>query len=141
MKAVMFSVAVLLVSVVACLQASAAKADDDKLDEKIPKADRKKYESIRDAKDWANPYLIVRANGIEIVSKGIDKGHRVVATNEVRKTLASLPVSAWPYGRVVALQEIGIRSGKDDTSIEKNKKSVQKILKSLEVTVELWPSA
>jgi hypothetical protein len=142
MKVSMSSIAVVLLSVVACLQACVAKPADDKLDEKIPKADKKKYESIRDGKDWANPYLVVTAEGVEIQSKGIAKGRKTVATKELRKTLASLPVSAWPYGRVVAVQEIGIRSGNDDDAlIEENKKSVEKILKDLDVSVDAWPTA
>jgi hypothetical protein len=57
MKVSTFSIAVVLLSAFACLQACVARPADDKLDEKIPKADKKKYESIRDGKDWANPYL------------------------------------------------------------------------------------
>jgi hypothetical protein len=141
MKVSMLPLAVVLLSVLACLQACVARAADDKLDEKIPKADKKKYESIRDAKDWANPYLVVRAEGVEIVSKGIAKGRKTVATRELRKTLAALPVTAWPYGRVAAVQEISIGSGNDDALIKENKKSVQKILKDLGASVDLWPSA
>jgi len=141
MKVSMFSIAVVLLSVFACLQACVAKPADDKLDEKIPKADKKKYESIRDGKDWANPFLVVTAEGVEIRSKGIAKGRKTVATKELRKTLTSLPVSAWPYGRVVAVVEIGIRSDNDDALIKENRKSVEKILKDLEVSVDPWPSA
>jgi|SRR5437879_4776199 len=37
------------------------------LENRIPKPDPKKYHSVQDAKDWKNPYLIVRRDGIEIV--------------------------------------------------------------------------
>jgi hypothetical protein len=118
----------------------AAEAADEKLDAKIPKADPKKYESVRDAKEWANPYLIVRAEGIEVVSKGIAKGRKVITTQELRKALAALPVSAWPYGKVVAVQEIGIRSAQDEKPIKQNTKAVKNVLKGLEVEAEWWPA-
>src|SRR5437868_10188721 len=35
------------------------------LENRIPKPDPKKYHSVQDAKDWKNPYLIVRRDGIE----------------------------------------------------------------------------
>lgn len=37
------------------------------LRQRIPDADPKKYQGIHDAKDWRNPYLIIRSDGIEIV--------------------------------------------------------------------------
>lgn len=37
------------------------------LQNRIPKPDPKKYHDVQDAKDWKNPYLIVRRDGIEIM--------------------------------------------------------------------------
>jgi hypothetical protein len=37
------------------------------LQNRIPKPDPKKYHAVQDAKDWKNPYLIVRRDGVEIV--------------------------------------------------------------------------
>jgi hypothetical protein len=34
------------------------------LKNRIPPPDANKYRSVRDARDWQNPYLMVRANGI-----------------------------------------------------------------------------
>ncbi len=142
MKVILFCFAVFFVlSVSPWHEPPRVAAADEKLDASIPKADPKKYKSIHDAKDWANPYLIVRAEGVEVVSKAIAKGRKVIATKELSKTLAALPVSAWPYGKVVAVQEIGIRSGKDDERIKQNKEAVKAALKGLDVAVEWWPSA
>lgn len=33
---------------------------------RIPSADQRKYQGIHERKDWRNPYLIVRADGVEI---------------------------------------------------------------------------
>ncbi len=111
------------------------------LDPKIGPANPKKYKDVRDAKDWANPYLTVLANGIEVRATGLPGGSKIVPVGELWGTLAGLPVAAWPYGRVIAGQEIGIRSGNDDAAIKKNKAKAEKVLKALQVTAEWWPSA
>jgi hypothetical protein len=50
-------------------------------------------------------------------------------------------VSAWPYGRVVAVQEIGVRAGKDEKPIKQNKAAVTEGLKGLGVEIVWWPAA
>ena len=82
------------------------------LENRIPKPDPKKYHSVQDAKDWKNPYLIVRRDGIEIV--GMTPVGRAITVESVPGVLERLPASAWPYGLVVAVQDIGILSGKTD---------------------------
>jgi hypothetical protein len=67
--------------------------------------DPKKYHSVRDAKDWKNPYLIVRRDGIEIL--GMTPVGRAIAVESVPGVLDRLPDSAWPYGLVVAVQDKG----------------------------------
>jgi hypothetical protein len=113
---------------------------DAQLDPKIKPADREKYKEVRDAKDWANPYLVVRADGIEVRSKSLAKGRKMVPVKELQKTLVALPVDAWPYGKVAAVQAISIRSGNDDALIESNLTEVEKILKVLQITIDWWPS-
>jgi hypothetical protein len=130
-----------LIAVIAWEAQLPAGAADDQLDPKIPPAHPEKYRHIRDAKDWANPYLVIRADGIEVIAKALPRGRKVVSAKELQKTLISLPVSAWPYGKVVAVQEISIRSGNDDALIEQNKTEAEKILKALQVQIEAWPSA
>src|SRR5438132_7649987 len=80
------------------------------LEIRIPKPDPKKYHSVQDAKDWKNPYLVVRRDGIEIV--GMTPVGRAITVESVPGVLERLPASAWPYGLVVAVQDIGILSGK-----------------------------
>ena len=138
--AILGLVACTLLLITACGQQMAGAAGDDQLDPKIPPADRDKYKSVRDAKDWANPYLVIRADGVELIAKAVPAGRKVVAVRDLQKSLLDLPVSAWPYGKVVAVQEIGIRSGNDDERIKQNKAKVGQALKSLGVTIELWPS-
>ena len=110
------------------------------LENRIPKPDPKKYHSVQDAKDWKNPYLIVRRDGIEIV--GMTPVGRAITVESVPGVLERLPASAWPYGLVVAVQDIGILSGKTDLAhIEANRTKLLNLLKDLGIAVDRWPSA
>ena len=110
------------------------------LQDRISKPDPKKYHSVQDAKDWKNPYLIVRRDGIEIV--GITPVGQAISIELVPGTLQKLPDSAWPYGLVVAVQDIGLLSGKTDLArIEANRTKLLNVLKELGVAVDRWPSA
>lgn len=109
------------------------------LQSRIPKADPKKYDAIRDAADWKNPYLIVRRDGVEIIGM-MAVGHSI-PVDSVSGALRELPDSAWPYGLVVAVQDIGIVSPGDLARIKANRKALLTVLKKLDIAVELWPSA
>jgi hypothetical protein len=110
------------------------------LQDRIPKPDPKKYHSVQAAKGWKNPYLIVRRDGIEIV--GITPVGQAIAVESVPGTLEKLSDSSWPYGLVVAVQDIGILSGKTDPArIEANRAKLLNLLKELSVAVDRWPSA
>jgi len=82
------------------------------LTERIPAADENKYLGIRDAKDWRNPYQIVRVDGFEIV--GVTDPGSPLTIDALVATLEGLPDSAWPYGRVIAAQESSIVGGQSD---------------------------
>ena len=114
-----------------------------RLNARIGPANPQRYKSIHDAKSWQNPTLVIRQNGIEVISKGLPSGRRTVASTDLRRTLIDLPVTTWRYGRVVAVQDIGLRAGdlSDAQPIEDNRNVTLAILKTLQVTVEGWPSA
>jgi len=89
------------------------------LQDRILRPDPQKYHSVRDAKDWKNPYLVVRRDGIEIL--GMTPLGRAIAVESVTGVLDRLPASASPYGLVVAVQDIGIVSSRADlANIEAN---------------------
>ncbi len=112
------------------------------LDSRIPPPDPRKYKEVRDAKDWQNPYLVVRSEGVEVIAKAASLDWQIISCDELTEFLVSLPVTAWPYGRVIGVQEIGIRrgDGKDDQPIAENKAKVEEVLASLDVKVGRWPS-
>src|SRR5579872_1822391 len=96
------------------------------LQNRIPKPDSKKYRAIQDAKDWKNPYLIVRRDGVEIV--GMTAVGQAIPVNSVPGVLKGLSESAWPYGLVVAVQDIGVVSEGDPRRIEANQKTLLMLL-------------
>ena len=65
-----------------------------------------------------------------------------MAATDLQRTLIELPVAAWPYGRVVAVSEIGIvaSDGTDKKPIADNLNMTLAILKTLQVNIERWPS-
>lgn len=113
-----------------------------RLSSRIGPANPDRYKSIRDAKDWENPYLVIRRDGIEVIAKSLSSGRTTVPSADLLRTLIALPVTAWPYGRVAAVQEISIRAGdrSDDKPIAGNLDAALAILKKLDVTVDRWPS-
>ena len=113
-----------------CSQKQASSAVRD-----IPAPNPRAYKNIMDAKDWRNPYLVIRADGVGLAGRGLLK------PDALASALVHLPQSAWPYGTVVGVQEIGIRSGNDDELIRQNQIKVLQVLKDLNINVKFWPSA
>jgi hypothetical protein len=105
---------------------------------RIPSADRKKYQGILDGKDWRNPYLIVRTDGIEIA--GTASGGSPIPVESVAAALEGLPDSSWPYGLVVAVQKNGVGASEAERSqIEANQMSLEPLLGELGVVVGFRP--
>ncbi len=134
-----------LISCVSSLVLSApAQPHSSRLDPRIGPARPQLYRSIRDGKDWKNPKLVILRDGIEVIARGLPSDRRtVVAAADLQQTLIHLPVSAWPYGRVMAVQEIGIRQvdRSDDKAIADNLEAALAVLKTLQVMADRWPSA
>jgi hypothetical protein len=69
----------------------------------IPAANPAKYADLREKKNWQNPYLVVRAEGVGLLTGVAANQEQILKPGDVLDTLAHLPPSAWPYGRVVAI--------------------------------------
>lgn len=132
-------VGVLLTQFVAAIRMGCAQTSRF-LKDRIPKPDPNKYHSVRDRVDWKNPYLIVRPDGIEVM--GMTPVGRGIAVESIPEVLERLPNSAWPYGLIVAVQDLGIFAAKADKDrIEANRTKLLNLLKELGVAVDRWPSA
>jgi hypothetical protein len=65
----------------------------------------------------------------------------VVAIRDLHGTLVKLPVEAWPYGRVVALQECSIVDVPGDTQARRQRLAeVKAVLTALGLRVTRWPA-
>ena len=113
------------------------------LKNRIPPPDPNKYRSVRDARDWQNPYLMVRANGIDARPISAATEAPPMSPADVVAYLEKLPsmAMAWPYGLVVAVQENGIRAPGDDARIKRNREELVRLLENAGVKVDLWPAA
>ena len=117
--------------------------DSDKLslNARIPRPDPNAYRSVRGARDWQNPYLMVVREGIYARPISSATEAPPMAPADVVAYLEKLLSIAWPYGLVVAVQENGLRATGDDAPIKRNREELVRLLEKAGVKVELWPSA
>jgi hypothetical protein len=109
--------------------------------QQIPPADPQKYAAMRNMKAWRNPYLIVRVDGVGLLD-ATNNEQQIVDPDKLAEALARLPASAWPYGRVVAIQEIGAAgSDEDKAKLRKNRALTAGTLESMHVLINWVPSA
>jgi hypothetical protein len=143
-KSLCIRAAVLLASVflVACSsQQNAAPAPDPgAVLQAIPPADAARYDR-QDMKNWRNPYLIVRTDGVALLDSA-DNTEIILKPDELLAALARLPASNWPYGRVVAAAENGAKTSEQDgVAIRRNRGIVGGMLESAHVAIKWVPSA
>jgi hypothetical protein len=109
--------------------------------ERIPDPKAEEIRRIRTAEDWPNPIVIVNSDSFYLISH-VD-GRRVqegLNLADLEKTLTKLQLDRWPLGRVVAVQENGLRSPGDNEKISEKSKEVKHMLEFHKVMIELWPS-
>lgn len=109
---------------------------------KIPTADAAKFNSPQQAKNWPNPYLIVRPDGARLLSSAAPNEEQKLKPEEVLDALAQVPTSAWPDGRVVAIlvqEQPGI-SDEDKIALRRNRGVMAGELKSAQVEIRWIPS-
>ena len=107
----------------------------------IPPATPEKYRGMVDMKGWRNPYLIIRADGVALLDPD-NHLERILKPGELTQALGNLPPAAWPYGRVVAVTENGVRGSADDSvKIRQNRALVAGTLESMHVLINWIPSA
>jgi hypothetical protein len=136
-------IALLGIAMVACSsQPDAAKPPAPEVVlQAIPAADQAQVDRMRDMKNWRNPYLIVRADGVALLDAA-DNAEIRLKPAELLPALAALPTSNWPYGRVVAAAENTAKgSEQDGVAIRRNKGIVGGMLEGAHVAVKWVPSS
>jgi hypothetical protein len=139
------AVAIVLVgvSLAACSspQDAGKPPDPEAVLQTIPAADPAQVERIHDMKNWRNPYLIVRTDGVALLDAA-DSAEIRLKPDELLPALAALPASNWPYGRVVAATENSAQASEQDgIAIRRNRGIVGGMLEGAHVAVKWVPSA
>lgn len=108
--------------------------------EALPPADPQKFHDVRNMKDWKNPYLIVRVDGVALLDVA-DNEQKLLAPDKLVDALGELPTSSWPYGRVVAVAENGVAGSEEDkVRLRRNRALVAGALENLQVLINWVPS-
>ena len=130
------------ISLVACSshQDAAKPPTPEVVLQAIPAADQAQVERIRDMKNWRNPYLIVRPDGVALLDAA-DSAEIRLKPAELLPALAALPASNWPYGRVVAATENAKASQQDQVEIRRNRGIVGGMLRGAHVAIKWLPSS
>lgn len=109
--------------------------------QQIPPADQEKYGHVRDMKTWRNPYMLVKEDGFWLLDVSNNE-ERPLSPDQVLTALAALPPSAWPYGRVVAVQEVSSGSSDADRiALRKNRAILAGTLESAKILINWVPAA
>ncbi len=124
--------------------------------EQIPLPTKGRYMAVHSLTMWENPYLTVQgamvtlhvtladANTTTLGVGGILRpvGARRqdlnVRTSDLPAALNAIPQTAWPYGRVVALEEAHDAPKKAEPELRRNMEAAIKILSDLGVVVYEW---
>ena len=131
---------VLLVSLVACTKPESqappvvAEAPNESGLERIPEPDPSKYPKIHELSEWRNPQLVVREDGIGLVDVENREIH-ILSQEQIPAELATLPIDAWPYGRVVLLTQAMPKDASEQTKakLRENRGLLMGTLKELQV--------
>jgi hypothetical protein len=128
----------------------------DEIDQ-IPPPSKARYLSVHTSDGWANPFLTIHRDTIELriifppttgspVDGGSSMLHPAAARQQVvdvrladlPDALAAIPAYAWPYGRVVAVEESPAAARKDRAQVRRTEEATMQILNDLGVVVDEW---
>jgi hypothetical protein len=124
----------------------------------IPLPSKSVYIDLRDPGAWANPFLTVDADTLNLRitladanPSAIGKGTMLrpqaarrqqmqLRPSDLAQALVALPPAAWRYGRVIAVAESPQASTKDRPQIGRNVEAIIQQLNDLGLVVDEWPS-
>jgi hypothetical protein len=124
----------------------------------IPLPTKSLYIDIREPGAWANPFLSVEADSLDLRVNLADANPSPVGEGtmlrpaaarrqelqlrppDLAAAIVALPPSAWRYGRVIAVAEAPGASPKDRAKIRRNVEAAIQQLNDLGILVEEWPT-
>ena len=124
----------------------------------IPLPTKSLYVDVHEPGLWANPFLSVDANTLNLrinladantstVGQGTmlrpeaaRRQEMQVRPEDLAKALIALPAGAWRYGRVIAVAESPQANPGDRPKVRRNVEAVMQQLNDLGIVVEEWPA-
>lgn len=124
----------------------------------IPLPTKSLYVDVHDPSAWANPFLAVGPDSINLRvlqadanSSDVGKGTMLrpeaarrqeiqIRPGDLADAMVAVPQGAWQYGRVVAVAELPGASAKDRPKIRRNVEAAIQQLNDLGIVVEEWPT-
>lgn len=124
----------------------------------IPLPTKSMYVDVHEPSAWANPFLSVEADRLDLRVNLTDANPSTVGEGtmlrpaaarrqevqlrptELVEAVVALPPGAWRYGRVIAVAEAPGASRKDRPRIRRNVEAAIQQLNDLGIVVEEWPT-
>jgi hypothetical protein len=124
--------------------------------DQIPPPAKSRYLAIHTQESWANPFLVVGRDSIRVRvilpdampnsygtgtmlrpadARKQDLDVRIV---DLPTALSAVPVGAWPYGRVVAVEEAPLTVKADRPQVRRNVEATIQMLNDLGIVVDEW---
>jgi hypothetical protein len=111
------------------------------LNPRIPRSKPAQYRAVREPREWRNPRLDVTDRGFELRSRSL-REPSFVPLEDLRRVLTELPLTDWPYGRVVVVQNPGIGPADPEwwQAVKQNADGARKVLRALGADDWGWPT-
>lgn len=141
-------------------KAAAQERDTDRQQlDQIPPPAKSRYLAIHTRESWGNPFLIVGKKTVTLRIMYPEPPHSDLAPgtlmqpanarkrelslrlSELPEALVALPQEAWPYGRVIAVEEDPVAVRTDRIQVRRNVETTIQLLNDLGVVVYEWPGA
>jgi hypothetical protein len=124
----------------------------------IPLPTKSMYVDVREPGAWANPFLSVGADSLNLrvtmtdanpstLGQGTMLRPEAARRQEIQlrpgdlaEALIALPPGAWRYGRVIAVAESPLATRKDRPKVRRNVEAAIQQLNDLGIVVEEWPT-
>jgi len=127
----------------------------EQIDE-IPPPAKSRYLAVHTQESWQNPFLVVGRDSIRMriilpdANPGAYGTGTMLRPADARKqeldvrladlpnALSAVPIGAWPYGRVAAVEETPVSTRADRPQIRRNVEATIQILNDLGIVVDEW---
>jgi hypothetical protein len=137
-------------------EAEKAKESVSEQIDQVPPPAKSRYLAVHTRESWANPFLtvgretirmrvilpdaIAGAYGTGTMLRPADarKQELDIRPADLPTALAAVPPGAWPYGRVVAVEETPVETKADRPAVRRNVEATIQVLNDLGIVVDEW---